>query len=98
MLNHWESLTNYLKEGRLEIDNNKIENFIRPLALGRKNYLFMGSPEGAKAGAIFYSLMATCTANNVEPYKYFCTMLHQIRHCKTEDDYRKLLPQSIELS
>jgi transposase len=96
-LNNWEALTNYLKDGRLEIDNNKIENLIRPLALGRKNYLFMGSPSGAKAGATFYSLIATCTANNIEPYRYFCTMLHQIRHCKTDDDYCKLLPQNIKL-
>jgi transposase len=96
-LNHWEALTNYLKDGRLEIDNNKIENLIRPLALGRKNYLFMGSPEGAKAGAIFYSLIATCTANGVEPYKYFCTMLHQIRLCKNEEDYQRLLPHRIQL-
>lgn len=96
VLNNWETLINYLKDGRLEIDNNKIENLIRPLALGRKNYLFMGSPEGAKAGAIFYSLISTCTANKVEPYNYFCTMLHQIRLCKTEDNYRKLLPQFIE--
>jgi len=55
----------------------------------------MGSPEGAKAGAIFYSLIATCTANGTEPYKYFCTMLHKVRLCKTEDEYRKLLPQFI---
>jgi transposase len=79
VLNNWEALTRYLKDGQLEIDNNKIENLIRPIALGRKNFLFMGSPAGAKAGAIFYSLIATCTANGVEPYKYFCTMLHQIR-------------------
>jgi transposase len=97
VLNHWESLTNYLKDGQLEIDNNKIENLIRPLALGRKNFLFMGSPQGAKAGAIFYSLIATCTANGVDPYKYFCAMLHQIRFCKSDEDYRKLLPQFIEL-
>ncbi len=96
VLNHWEALTNYLRDGRLEIDNNKIENFIRPLALGRKNYLFMGSPQGAKAGAIFYSLIATCTSHGIEPYKYFCTMLHQIRLCKSEKDYQKLLPQFIE--
>jgi len=97
VLNHWEALTNYLKNGRLEIDNNKIENLIRPLAIGRKNYLFMGSPDGAKAGAIFYSLMAMCTANHISPYHYFCTMLHQIRSCKNEDDYQRLLPQNIRL-
>ena len=96
-LSNWEYLNNYLKDGRIEIDNNLIENAIRPFALGRKNWLFHGSPSGAKAGAIFYSLIETCKANNIEPYKYFCAMLHRIRMCKTEDDYRKLLPQFIEI-
>jgi transposase len=88
---HWVELTNYLKDGQVEIDNNRVENVIRPFALGRKNWLFMGSPKGAKAGAIFYSLIETCKANNIEPYKYFCTMLHQIRFCKSEDDYQNLI-------
>jgi hypothetical protein len=94
-LSNWEYLNNYLQDGRIEIDNNLLENAIRPFALGRKNWLFNGSPAGAKAGAIFYSLIETCKANNVEPYKYFCTMLNRIRECQTEDDYRKLLPQFI---
>jgi hypothetical protein len=98
VLNHWEALTNYLKDGCLDIDNNKIENLIRPLALGRKNFLFMGSPSGAKAGAIFYSLIATCIENGIKPYQYFCMMLNQIRLCKTENDYRLLLPNNIALS
>jgi transposase len=96
-LSNWEALNNYLRDGRIEIDNNFIENAIRPFALGRKNWLFMGSPSGAKAGAIFYSLIQTCKANHIEPYKYFCTMLHQIRLCKTDEDYQKLLPQFIQL-
>lgn len=96
-LNHWNDLTAYLKDGRLEIDNNAVENLIRPLALGRKNFLFMGSPNGARAAAIFYSLIATCKANHIEPYQYFCVMLHKIRSCKTSEDYRKLLPYSIQL-
>ena len=91
-------LTNYLHDGRIEIDNNLLENTIRPFALGRKNWLFAGSPSGAKAGAILYSLIETCKANNVEPYKYFCAMLHRIRFCKSEEDYRRLLPQFIELN
>ena len=96
-LNHWADLINYLKDGRIEIDNNFIENAIRPFALGRKNWLFMGSPAGAKAGATFYSLIETCKANNIEPYKYLCVMLNRIRGCVTDDDYRKLLPQFIQL-
>jgi transposase len=96
-LNHWAELSNYLKDGRIEIDNNLIENAIRPFALGRKNWLFSGSPSGAKAGAVFYSLIETCKANGIEPYKYFCAMLHRIRLCRTEEDYRRLLPKFIEL-
>jgi len=96
-LNHWPELNNYLKDGRIEIDNNLTENTIRPFALGRKNWLFMGSPSGAKAGATFYSLIETCKANKIEPYKYLCAMLNKIRECVTEDDYRKLLPQFIQI-
>jgi transposase len=96
-LNHWSDLTNFLKDGRIEIDNNLLENSIRPFALGRKNWMFMGSPSGAKAGAILYSLIETCKANDIEPYQYLCVMLGQIRECVTEEDYRELLPQFIQL-
>jgi len=96
-LNHWTQLTNYLKDGMLSIDNNFIENEIRPFALGRKNWMFKGSPRGAKAGAIFYSLLATCRANQTNPEAYLVKMLSQIRVCKTRDDFRKLLPYHIQL-
>ncbi|MGH2639473.1 MAG: IS66 family transposase [Rhabdochlamydiaceae bacterium] len=95
-LKNWIELNNYLKDGRIEIDNNLIENAIRPFALGRKNWLFAGSPSGAKAGATLYSLIETCKANNIDPYKYFCTMLNRIRQAVSGDDYLKLLPQFIE--
>lgn len=94
---HWDELNNYLKDGRIEIDNNLVENAIRPFALGRKNWLFNASPTGAKAGVIFFSLIETCKANNIEPYQYLCAMLSRIRGCATEDDYRKLLPQFIQI-
>lgn len=96
-LHHWEVLNNYLKDGRLEIDNNRIENVIRPFAVGRKNWLFSGSPRGAKAGATLYSLLETCKANGIEPYQYFVAMLQRIRLCSNEEDYRQLLPQFIKL-
>lgn len=96
-LRHWTELTNYLKNGRIEIDNNGVENLIRKLALGRKNFLFAGSPAGAKAAATYYSLIGTCELNDIDPFKYFCTMLNQIRLCKTESDYQSLLPYSIKL-
>jgi len=96
-ITHWNSLIYYLKDGNIEIDNNRVENLIRPFAVGRKNWLFSGSPSGAKAGAILYSLIATCKANQIDPWQYFITMLHKIRLCVSEDDYKKLLPQNIEL-
>lgn len=97
-ITHWENLTCYLKDGSIEIDNNRVENLIRPFAVGRKNWMFAGSPAGAKAGAILYSLIATCRANGIDPWQYFVRMLHEIRLCTSEDDYQKLLPQNICLS
>ena len=87
----------YTKHGMLHIDNNLVENTIRPFALGRKNWQFKGSPRGAKAGAIFYSLLATCKVNRIHPEHYFVKMLSEIRHCKTIEDFRQLLPHRIQL-
>ena len=97
MLDRWDELTNYLKDGRLEIDNNFIENDIRPFALGRKNWLFMGSPRGARAGVVFYSLMMTCKANDIDPFAYFNYMLEHLRECKNSEDYEALLPFNIQV-
>jgi hypothetical protein len=77
-LNHWQQLNRFLEGGRLPIDNNLVENSIRPIALGRKNWLFAGSPEGAKRMAIIYSLVATCKINNINPYDYFNTVLPKV--------------------
>ena len=96
-LNHWTELSNYTQHGMLHIDNNLIENNIRPFALGRKNWLFNGSPRGAKAGAIFYSLLATCKASQINPEAYLVKMLSNIRACKTKKDFRQLLPYHIQL-
>ena len=77
-LNHWQQLIRFLEDGRLPIDNNLVENAIRPVALGRKNWLFAGSPEGAKRLAIFYSLVATCKLNDINPYEYFYDILSKV--------------------
>jgi transposase len=74
-LGHWTQLTRFLEDGRLPIDNNLCENTIRPVALGRKNWLFAGSIDGAKRMAIIYSLVATCKLNGVNPYEYFLDIL-----------------------
>jgi transposase len=77
-LNHWVQLTRFLEDGRLPVDNNLCENTIRPVALGRKNWLFAGSPEGAKRMAIIYSLVATCKLNGINPYEYFRDILPKV--------------------
>ena len=94
----WGELTAYLLDGRLEIDNNLIENLIRPFALGRKNWMMSGSPRGAHASALFYSLIATAKANGLNPFDYLKYLFENIRSCKTAEDYRALLPFNLNRS
>jgi hypothetical protein len=77
-INLWPRLRRYVEQGRFSIDNNPIENSIRPVALGRKNYLFAGSHKGAENAAMFYSFFATCKINNVEPYAWLKKVLELI--------------------
>lgn len=77
--NHLPRLRHYLEDGRIEIDNNQIENKIRPLALGRKNYLFAGSNKGAQRAAMMYSFFATCKEHNVNPRVWLRDVLLRIR-------------------
>ncbi|MCC7575977.1 MAG: IS66 family transposase [Methanomethylovorans sp.] len=75
----WPRLTRYTQNGQVEIDNNLIENSIRPVALGRKNYLFAGSHEAAQQAAMIYSFLGTCKINNVEPYTWLKDTLTRIQ-------------------
>jgi len=93
--NRWVSLQNYLTNGMLEIDSNLVENSIRPLALGRKNYLFAGSHGAAKDIAMFYSFFATCTKNNIDPQKWLTYVIQNINDTKTSK-VKDLLPQFID--
>ena len=69
-LAHWESLQVYLKEPRIEIDTNLVENAIRPTALGKKNWLFFGDADAGERSAIIYSIIESCRRHGVEPYRY----------------------------
>jgi len=91
MLNQWERLTRYLEDGKLEIDNNKIENKIRPLVIGRKNYLFVGSEKGGNWGAMFYSFFATCKVNGINPEQWMEQTLKKI-NSTPHSELEKLLP------
>jgi transposase len=90
-MKRWKELTLYISDGRLEIDNNKIENEIRPIALGRKNYLFAGSHESAQRIAMVYSLLATCKANGIDPHNWLTKVLEQIPK-RTVNNLEDLLP------
>ena len=92
-LKRWDKLSLYATTDVLHIDNNPVENSIRPVAVGRKNYLFAGSHAAAQRAAMFYSLLATCKNYNVNPYDWLHDILnriasHRISHIK------ELLPQN----
>lgn len=77
-LNQKTGLMNYLEDGHCEISNNIAENSIWPFTVGRRNWLFSGSPDGAAASAIVYSLVETAKANGLNPYKYLNVLLRGI--------------------
>jgi len=90
------NLLAYLEDGSLEIDNNLAENAIRPIALGRKNYLFAGSHRGTERAAMMYSFFATCKKNYVNPYEWLRKVLEIIPSYKV-NKLTDLLPQNLEL-
>jgi hypothetical protein len=77
-LKRWEKLSLYTTDGKLEIDNNLVENVIRPVALGRKNYLFAGNHDAAQRSAMLYSFMGTCKLRGVEPLHWLKTTLAKL--------------------
>jgi transposase len=97
-LDDWTKLLVYLKDGRIPIDNNLVENAIRPFVVGRKNWLFSGSPDGARASAAFYSLIETAKACGHDPYWYLRHLFERLPHAKSRDDLRSLLPMYLDPS
>ena len=77
-LNRWKYLERYLDDGRFEIDNNLVENAIRPVALGRKNYLFAGSQQAAGWAAILYSLLGSAHKHGLNPFEYLKDVIQRI--------------------
>lgn len=91
VLPRWDGFTRYCENGALSIDNNLSERMVRPVAIGRKNWMFLGSDNGGKAAAILYSVMASAKANQVEPFAYVRDLLVQFSG-KRPDDLSALLP------
>ena len=77
-MGQWELLEVYPGDGRVEIDNNLVENAIRPTALGRKNWLFIGAEDAGWRSAIVYSLIQSCRTHGVEPFAYFKDVLTRL--------------------
>ena len=90
-LNQREALYRYLENGWLKPDNNTSENAIRPLALGRKNWMFAGSERGGRATALFLGLIQSCKACGVNPWEYFDNMLRRVMSHPV-NRLRELLP------
>ena len=86
-LSNWELLIRYAGDGRLEIDNNRVENAIRPTAVGKKNWLFIGHPDAGQRSAIIYTILATCRAHDIDPWEYLHDVLSRLPAMKiTEVD------------
>ncbi len=88
----WPRLIRYIEDGRLEIDNNGVENAIRPFVIGRKGWLFSSATRGADASANLYSLIETAKANGHEPYQYLHHIFKELPKIETIDGFEALLP------
>jgi transposase len=81
----------YTQDGKLHIDNNPVENKIRPTVIGKKNFLFMGSHDAAQRCAMIYSFLISCKANNINPEEWLEDVLKRINSTK-KSDLKNLLP------
>ena len=90
----WPYLTNYLKDGRLEISNNRAERSIKPFVIDRKNFLFANTPKGAAGSAVMFSLIQTAIENGLDPYNYLTWLLKQAKDADLADTHivQSLLP------
>jgi transposase len=79
-LGQWPTLIVYLNDGRVEIDNNLVENAIRPTAIGKKNWLFIGDAEAGQRSAIIYTVIESCRRRGLDPYAYLREMLTRLPH------------------
>lgn len=90
-LNNWEALNRFLEDGNLTIDNNRAENALRKIAIGRKNWLFVGSESGGKTASIFASIVASCIRHSLDPFAYLKDVFTQLS-ANPNVDLETLLP------
>ncbi|WMS92521.1 IS66 family transposase [Pseudoalteromonas sp. HL-AS1] len=90
LANQWHKLIRYVDDGRLSIDNNRAERAVKPFVIGRKNWLFSQTANGAHASATLYSIVETAKINGLIPFNYICACLDEL--CQPEPDIDSLLP------
>jgi len=78
VLDQWPALERFLQDGRLEIDNNLCENAIRPTAVGKKNWLFVGAADAGQRGAILYTIVESCRRQGIDPLAYLGDVLTRL--------------------
>jgi transposase len=83
-INHWDGLTLFLGDGRVEVDTNTVERSMRPIAMGRRNSLFSGNEGGARSWALLASLVNTAKLNDVDPQAYLADVLERIVSGRTK--------------
>ncbi|PLC51978.1 hypothetical protein CR155_20575 [Pollutimonas nitritireducens] len=94
---YWSRLVRYTERGDLPIDNNAVENSIRPFVIGRRGWMFADTPGGAHASAVVYSLVETAKANGHEPYTWLKHVLERLPAAKTVEDIEALLPWNLDI-
>ena len=92
----WPRLIRYLDDGQYPIDNNFLENAIRPFAVGRKNWLFAYSQAGARASANLYTLIKTAKGHGLEPYHYLRRVFSELPRAETVADIDALMPHNLK--
>nr|WP_276508159.1 transposase [Endozoicomonas acroporae] len=97
-LNQWPKLIIYCEDGLFNISNAAAKNAIRPLTVGRRNWLFADTPDGARASAIYYSLIESAKDNGLEPFEYICYVLEELPYADTVEKLEALLPWNVKAS
>lgn len=94
LLNQWETLVAHCKHGQTRLDNNLIENDVRPTKLGQRNWLFIGSPGAGKRSAIIYTILLSCRRCGIDPHAYIEDLLYKLPTMTNQDDMTHLLPHN----
>ena len=90
-LNEYTALVGYLRDGRFQIDNNLVENDVRPSAVGKRRWLFIGHPDAGWRSAVIYPLIPSCRRYGINPQEYLTDVLHRLPSM-TSSQVRELLP------